>query len=1247
MKHGSGRRSVFLRPVAFVAVLVLSAALAWSQTGTGNIQGTVKDSTAGVVAKAAVTLLHTATNRIYKTETNNVGFYLVPSVELGDYELTVESAGMETWKAQLHLLAGQTAEVDVVLKIGSTTTTVQVTGDVTPLVTTTSSTLATVVEPERISQLPVDGRNINQVLFMTSPGAVQETHGVNGVLWVPRVYGLRNASELTQDGAPLLDKAWGTQPNRLPGMDTVAEFRAETNNSSAKFDRPGTFMMTTKSGTNEFHGSAFETARNSGLGVARARQDYYLKPPHLVRNEFGGSVGGPVIVPKLYNGKNKTFFFVSYEGFRLRQNTTGPNAVPTPAERNGDFSDLVDSSGRLYKLYDPLSVAKQPDGTYTKALFPGNQIPVSRESPLALHLNAITPLPTLPNVNPLISSNWYGPLLRNQNQFTFTTKVDERLSDRDQLAFRYTHSPSTLLTAGNALTNSPPTLDNKANLAADFGSNDSGVADWTHTFSPTLFSETLFTISRDFRGLEPGTGTEEITSTLGLPNPFHGIGFPRVDSDGFGYSFDSGVNPDQIWTWVYNINHNFTKVKGRHTLQFGVRLRLEKYHELEDQQVQQGEVGFSGTATSIIDPSAGNLFTPLPYSGHTAANFFLGMDGTYVNRFNRSAYPYSNWETSAFFQDDFKVTDRLTLNLGLRYEFINPVQVSDHSLVGFDVANDKVVLGTSLDQLAKLGAVLPSVVSAFEKLGVQYETNQQAGLPSSLVYANHKDFDPRFGLAYRITNGNRPLVVRGGYSIFQFGQPLRFFSGYGYSSVPQQGYLTVNNWSAETSPDGLSNYSLRASPSVIAGVNSANIINVADSTGIVPGSGGVYFMNPHFPDPRAQEWNVMFEKEIMANTALSFGYIGTHGSNLGTYYSFNDPTPPYIYYKTTGQQLPTGTYANVATNPYDSKVYGTMMEYENIGFSNTQSVKVELEHRFSKGYAYQLFYVMSNSLTAGGTSWYGDSILGTNQYLPGTVPQGLSARLRAASYGIDPGVPKHSVRYNWIVDLPVGRDKWIGSNMSSALNRVVGGWQLAGSGSVTSNYYRIPNSNWGPNNKVQVYGTKYPIQDCTSGQCYNGYLYWNGYISPSVLNQKDASGNCTGICGVPANYKPADQPLITYGQTAAPANMPAGTDLSSYWDSNTVWVPLKDGTTAETSYSPGLNPFQNLYILAPFSWNLNASLFKVIPIREKMSMRFNADFFNVFNRPGIPTQPGDNGVIDMNTSANTPRLLQLTMRLTW
>src|SRR5258708_27787671 len=224
-----------------------------------------------------------------------------------------------------------------------------------------------------------------------------------------------------------------------------------------------------------------------------------------------------------------------------------------------------------------------------------------------------------------------------------------------------------------------------------------------------------------------------------------------------------------------------------------------------------------------------------------------------------------------------------------------------------------------------------------------------------MIFGNPHNFDPRVGLAYRITKGNRPLVVRGGYSVFQFGQPLRFFSGYTYTSVPQGGLLNVSPDSAVTSPDGKSNYLLRAAPTVVAGVNTANIIDPSKATGILPGTGSVSFVSPHLADPRAQEWNVTFEKELMSNTAFSVGYIGTRGSNLATYNMLNDQPADYLWYTTTGQQLPTRTYADVATRPYDQQVYGTIREKQSIVSTNTQSFKTEVEHRISNLYASQLF----------------------------------------------------------------------------------------------------------------------------------------------------------------------------------------------------------------------------------------------------------------------------------------------------
>ena len=363
--------------LVLVFLLVLSVPCL-AQTGAASIQGTVKDSSGAVVPGAKVAVTHTPTTRQYNTTTTEVGFYLFPSLQTGPYQLTVEAAGMERWQGDLTLQAGQIAAVDPILKAGGTVTEVTVVGNVTPLITTTAPTLATVVERQRIEQLPISGRLIQNLIYMTTPGMESGSN-------LPRLFGLRFAVELTQDSAILMNRQWQSIPLRPPGLDTIEEFRSETNNSSAKMNRPGTVILTTRAGTNQIHGSVFETSRNSSIGVARTREDFYLKPPHLVRNEFGASMGAPVWLPKVYNGRNRTFFFFAYERYRLRQASTRSVTMPTPAMTQGDFSGLIDGQARRYTLYDPLTTA----ANWSRLPFNNNQIPSARQSPFSRYLYKI------------------------------------------------------------------------------------------------------------------------------------------------------------------------------------------------------------------------------------------------------------------------------------------------------------------------------------------------------------------------------------------------------------------------------------------------------------------------------------------------------------------------------------------------------------------------------------------------------------------------------------------------------------------------------------------------------------------------------------------------------------------------------------------------------------------------------------------------------------------------------------------
>jgi hypothetical protein len=1214
------------------SVIVL-AGLTSAQTGTGNIQGTVKDATGAVLPAAKVTITQTQTARQYSTTSTELGFYLFPSVQTGPYQIKVEAAGMESWQGELLLQVGQTAEVNPILKVGSTTTEVTVAGDVTPLVTTTSPTLANIVEHARIEQLPTNGRFITNLIYMTTPG-LESSGGL-------RVFGIRHGFELLQDGAVLENRQWQTIPARPPSLDTIEEFRAETSNSSAKMNRPGAVILTTRAGTNTIHGSLFETHRNSGFGVARARQDFYLKPPHYVRNEYGGTLGGPVYLPKIYNGKNRTFFFFAYEGYKLRQASTRSTTMPSVEMRAGDFSGLMDAQGRRFTLYDPLTTS----ANWSRLPFTNNQIPVGRRSPLATYLYQVTPVPTHPTVNPLVGANWFGLGFSNTNQTTITTRVDQRVSDKDQLFFRYSHNPAfqrfTSSLGSGALASSPTTLDGKGNGALDDQANDNGVVSWTHTFSPTFFSETFGSVQRDYRGRLP-IAPEDIATQLGLPNPFGGLGFPRIQDTGFGMDYDSNVNLNIDFSWIVNIDQNFTKVHGRHEFQFGGRFRYESVDVLPDQQVTYGQINFSTLATGLYDPTSGSAYGAVPFTGHNAANLYLGHS-RHLARFFRSYFRMRGGERAAYFQDNFKVNSRLTLNLGLRYEYTLPGTEADNSLVGFNPATRAIVMARSIDDLAKLKHVHPTIAQAYSRLGVKYETPEQAGLPDNLIRPNRLDFGPRAGFALRLGSLARPTVLRGGYALFAFPEQIRAATGDLRAIVPTTAIFENNPNNAAQSPDGLPNYLLRSVPTVIAGSNSKDVLDLNTVTGITRGTGTIYYMSPDQPTARAHEWNLTLEREILDNTSLKVSYVGTKGIRLNQWYSYNDTANAYIWYLTTGEPFPTGEYANVARRPFDKEIFSTIREFRKSGWSNNSSFVAEVQRRYSQGYGFQLFYVMSNALRVAGNGWSDDVLMARNVYLPGAVPEDEEARNRLLYYRRDTDIPKHRVNWNWIVDLPFGRGKAFARNSQGIVNHLIGGWQIAGNGSLVSRYFQLPTGMWGPSGPVEIYGKKYPIQDCRSGVCYDGYLYYNGYIPANRINSVGANGLPNGVMGVPSNYKPFQTPLIP-----TPANGGSSSDpLFQFYETNTVFVPLKNGTLQRTDYNTNLHPLQNQYFMGPSRWSMNASAFKAVQLRENVFLRFNIDFFNVFNMPGTNTPDATTGIITNQFSDVGARVLQVTGRLNW
>jgi hypothetical protein len=1205
------------------------------QTGNGSIQGTVRDKTAAVIAGAKTRLEQTATNRLYTGQANGQGFYLFPSLPPGQYQLTVESAGMQTFKGAIQLQAGQAASVDVELDVAATASEVVVTAEVSALLTTTQATIANVVERERIEQLPLNGRLFTSLIAQTTPGVEGD-----------RVNGLRTTSmEFVQDGATLNQRNVGGAPARPPGLDTIQEFRVETSVSSAKYNRPASTIVSTRSGTNQLRGSLFHTMRNNGVGVARRRQDFFSKPPQLIRNEFGASAGGPVWIPKVYNGRNRTFVFGAWEEFKLRSGANFGSTIPTDGMWNGDFSGLVDGIGRQIVLYDPQSTAAV--APFTRSAFPGNRIPLTRRSPVASFLSGITQRPTLGDVNPLIASNWFGPSPNSQDHRTLTFRVDHRLRDRDQVFARYTKDERLLEQRRSFNNNSPIPIGNLANFEFLPVYSQNGVFSWTRVWSPTLFMETIFTgmvVDTDYNTTAPGLDTDW-AGQLKLPNPFRANGLPDFIGTGFNLTYE-GPRPRKDVTNILSIEQNFNKIAGKHQIEFGWRMRRENLDVLPDQEQNQGRLDFGSLATALYDPaSSGNNILTVPRTGNNFANLFLGVAGTYTATFNRGWYYIRGQENSAYVQDNWKVTPNLTVNLGMRYEFFSPVREKNDVLLGFDVKSKALVTPVATDRLIELGYTNRAILNEYARVGVRFISPADAGIPKTLIEPNWFDVSPRVGFAWKKNLAGKMWVLRGGVGTYRFPPPLRTFNSRMRSNPPMQATTNRNLNNAAQNPDGLGSLGLRSAPSVIAGVNSQNVLTAEAIVPFVPGQPNAVSFDVNQPTSYANEWNFTLETEIAKSTVLRASYVGTQSRNLDQWQRINDQANNYIWFASTGQALPTGNFANTARRPFDNRVFGQIEVYRRTGYQNFNSVQLEVQRRYAKGVAYQFFYVLSNSMGTGNIAT-GDSstnaVFNPEVYMPGAVPLEYDARNRFLNYRRDTDIPQHRFRWNFLVDVPVGKGKKLWSNANGFWNRVAGGWQLAGSGTWSSRYWSLPTGNWGALRDIEVYGYRYPIEDCRSGDCIPGYLFYNGYIPANRINSVDAQGRPNGVMGVPQNYRPAHLPVWP-----TPANPAPGDPNTGLFESNDVFVRLNNGINQRVALNTNLHPWRNQAMAGPWIFGMNASLFKAVAISERVALRFNADFFNVFNNPGNNLPDSSSGIISRRSSAQDARQLQFTLRLSF
>jgi hypothetical protein len=1268
--------------VVLMAVTSLfAAACAWAQSsGAATLQGSVKDASGAVIPAAKVTATHIDTGVKSNTVANNEGFFIFPPMQIGKYRVRCEATGMKAWEGDTQLETGKIVEINPTLTLGDVAQTVSVSADV-PMISTTDPTDATTLDQQRIKELPINGRDLNTLIMDVTPGIEYGGNVNDGA----RTGGLMQyATTYSQDGAAANNREFGGSQG-LQGLESVGEVRIETSTGNAKSSTPASVTVSTRSGTNRLTFSLYETARNNCCGVAKHLQD--VNPngapfplPKLIRNEYGGSAGGALMLPsfglngkKTYDGHNRTFFFVSREQLDLRQGLTYSFSVPTLAQRQGNFSGLETNTGLPITLYDPqtsqiVTQAKNPTQYTTRSPFPNNTIPVSRESPLAKYIYGITPLPT-DNTEPNIASNLKYSIgnssLPSQNNNPTTIKIDHRITAKDNFYAKANWSTTTSWFLGtsslgaNSVGGSTgvPTTNNAANVTYLEMQGWGGALGETHVFSSTFFVETLLNkawlTSKTIDG-PPGM-QQDWATYLGLPNPYGQIGWPNLQSVGTNYStYIEGDNRRALSSGIMTGQQNYTWIKNNHTIGFGGTFHDEILRLQPDQGNISGSATFNSLATALESSTSGSVGTPatIGNTGFDAANFFLGDAATYSVYLSRGTMKMDQKTYGLYIQDNWRVNGRLTLTPGLRWD-MNPAWNDENHLINsFDLKNHAVVLAEPLSYYVGDGATTQQVVDNFQKVNVKFETWQQAGMKSGNFFSSHMfNMGPRMGVAYRFLDGRKAFIVRGGYGMYFSALPIRSLLAPFSTQLPFKATFQYNPNSSAYSPDGNNSYLLTHASPIVAGMNSTNIVDITNPNSLGIGQ-SVEAMTPNLPTTTIHEWNVEIEKELGHNMVVRFTYDGKHALNLDQTTNLNPQMTTYDWYASTLQPTPTGAYSSVARGTYDTTAYTNVYFLGKTGFSNSSMFTGQMEKRFSHGLQFQIFYTLMNAYRLGGNSTR-DSV-GTTAaaFLPGSVPTDPAALNKFLNYQRDTGVPKHRVRWNWIYDLPFGRNRAFASNAPKWLNAMIGGWTLTGSGTVVSTWFALDSSDWGfTGAPVQVYGTKYPIEDCTATpasartpqdvRCYKAYYYWNGYISSNRINSVNAYGMPNGIEGLPSGLKPAVTPLVPYGTPGA---------VTGDYDTNNVYIVLSNGTRQQVAYNTGLNPFRNQYRLGPFNWVMDSSIRKTFKFTEsgRVNLRVALDVFNVLNNPGLNT-PGANGIVDVNTSFGAygfvPRQCQGSFRL--
>jgi hypothetical protein len=968
-----------VRALAMLVTILISAKLAMSQSTFGNTVGVVKDPGALVVAGAQVTLSGVDDGSTHNATTSDDGTFEFTNVKPGKYEVTVQAPGFADAKVPIvELVARQTVRLEIALKVKSASEMIEV-GDLAPMINTESATLADSKDFLQVSQLPVNYRGATTsslAMVATVPGTQQDANGnvsVGG--------GLPSQVQYSVDGASTVNiRQNGALANMNPSSELISEFRVSQFNDNAEFAQLGDITISTKSGGEHFHGSAFEYLQNS---VLDATTFGFPSKPHKAFNTFGGSLGGPVKIPGLAKGTPHTFFFVDYEGNRRRLVTPLFLNVPTLAMRSGNFNGL--SSGSGGPILEP----------FTGQPFPNNTIPVCGQpgciNPVAQSLlnNYYTALPN----STIEGSNYLQQAPTPSNTNGYDVRIDQTLTAKQSLYGRWS-SKTISSTIPNPLL--PSDRDEESDHNLIFSHN--------YAITNTLVNEARFGLSLFRIGVNfpiEGASAVRQLGLIGLDLSDHpsANAFPTFNfNDGTGFTpigrDKTGVTKSQ----TIQFTDNLSWAPGKHSLKFGVDVRRVAYADIES---------FGGS-----DDFGAFTFSAGSFSGNSFADFLLGLPSkTYVAQSGPDVLAHTI-QTGLYAQDEWRIHPRLTLSFGLRWQALPPFVSPLNNLTAFDKRNGGVIVPDHNVPVEGFIESINACSGPYNPYGVAnpalpcgpVESASSQGLGPGVRQFYKRNFQPRFGFAYR-PFGNEKTVIRGGFGIF---------------TMTNLGQLSFNTTNISV---GVVRTTANALQNGQAAYQFPNVTTPVSPQAIA-GTGDFYQNTPiNYRDPQSAQWNLTVERELVSDTSLRVSYVGTNSYRMSQTVDLN-------------QVQPSSISPNPNPRPYLN--WGRILSSENQGDLNYEGLQSELNHRSRGGLTLQASHVWAKSLgNVGGdapTTFSPEVIYGT----PVANRFDLSA-----NRGNIAAVRCHRVLASAIYELPVGNGRRFFNHMSSVPQAVLGGWSVS------------------------------------------------------------------------------------------------------------------------------------------------------------------------------------------------------------